>query len=443
MKTVLLAITLLASQTIFSQKIVITPEKKEEIKIYIKHFEDSNQLMGTVSIFQNAQEVVNETFGEKNNTSNVLAERKYTIGSITKLYVAVLFAKLQEEEKINFEENLSSYFPEILNANKIEIRQMLNHTSGLKDYASKADSLHFWLKKPRSTKEIMDEIVSQGVAFQPGDSLSYSNSAYYLLGRILEIKHQKPFAQILTDEITIPLQLMNTFAIAEENNHNSIAKSYEKKRSEWIEMEEFYFPNVFSAGSITSTALDMNTFLSNLFTNKIIKEKTLQAMLPNDDDRFGLGMIKFPFFEHIGYGHGGDTYGTHSVAVYNRENKLAVTYIINGENYPTNDFAIGLLSIIFDKEYTLPEFKEYIADKKYFELYEGVYGDDGFPMTIKIYTEVEELKAEAEGQSSFTLTPTEKHVFEFAEAGIEIEFKPSENKFILKQAGHIFELKKE
>jgi D-alanyl-D-alanine carboxypeptidase len=399
--------------------------------------------MGTISIFQNGQEVVNESFGEKNNTTNALAERRYTIGSITKLFVTVLFAKLQEEKKISFEENLSNYFSEIPNANKIEIRQMLNHTSGLKDYVSKADSLHFWLKEPRSTKEIMEEIVSQGVAFEPGDSLSYSNSAYYLLGRILEKKYQKSFAQILTDEITTPLHLKNTFAIAEDSKQHNIAKSYEQKKGKWEEMEEFYFPNAFSAGSIASTAFDMNTLLCNLFTHKIIKEKTLQAMLPKEDNWFGLGIMKVPFYEYIGYGHGGDTYGTHSVASYNTENKLAITYIINGENYPTNNFAIGLLNIIYDKEYTLPEFKEYIVDRKYFELYEGIYGAEGFPMTIKIYTEEEELKAEGKGQPSFTLTPIEKHVFEFTKAGLEIEFKPLENIFILKQAGQIFELKKQ
>ena len=106
-------------------------------------------------------------------------------------------------------------------------------------------------------------------------------------------------------------------------------------------MEEFYFPNAYSAGYIATTASDMNKFLNALFNYKIIKKETLQSMLPKENDWFGLGIMKAPFYEYIGYGHGGDIYGTHSVAAYTLENKLAVTYIINGENYPTNDFAIG------------------------------------------------------------------------------------------------------
>jgi D-alanyl-D-alanine carboxypeptidase len=444
MKNIILFITILVSQVAFSQQVIITPDKKEKIKTYVNHFEENNQLMGTISIMQNGKEVINKTFGEINKKeSNLLSERKYTIGSITKLFTAVLYAKLLEAGKISFEDKLNVYFPNIPNSDKIQIKHMLNHTSGLKNYVSKSDSLHFWLKKPRTEKEILDEIIMQGVSFQPRDSLSYSNSAYYLLGKILEKKYKKPFEQILTNEITTPLNLTNTVALSEGSSHNNVAKSYEKKNGKWVEMEEFYFPNAYSAGYIATTASDMNNFLNALFNYKIIKKETLQSMLPKENDWFGLGIMKAPFYEYIGYGHGGDTYGTHSVATYTMENKLAVTYIINGENYPTNDFAIGLLSIVYDKEYALPNFKEYTPDKKFYEAYSGTYGSDKLPIKIKIYAEDSVLKAEGEGQPAFTLNPVEKHIFDFKKAGIELEFDPYQEKMLLKQAGQEFEMTKE
>ena len=441
MKSITLFIAVFISQIAFSQQATITPEKKEKIKEYIKYFEDNNQLLGSVSIFDNGNEVINETFGTINKSSNyTISNRKYTIGSITKLYTAVLFAKLLEEGKIGFDEKLKTYFPDIPNADKIELNHMLNHTSGLKDYVSKSDTLHFWLKESRTQKEIMDEIIGQGISFQPGDSLDYSNSAYYLLGRILEKKHNKPYEQILADEIAKPLHLKNLIALSDGKLHSNIAKSYEKKNGEWIELEEFYFPNAFSAGYIASTASDMNAFLNALFNYKIIKKETLESMLPKENDWFGMGMMKVPFYEHKGYGHGGDTYGTHSVATYTKENNLAVSYIINGENYPTNDFAIGLLSIIYDKENKLPDFKEYTADKKFFEAYSGTYFSDQLPIKIKIYTEDGELKAQGEGQPAFSLNPVEKHIFDFKKAGVELEFDPYKEIMILKQAGQEFEM---
>ena len=392
---------------------------------------------------ENGKESFNQTFGEINKVTNASSKRKYTVGSITKLFTAVLFAKLVEAKQISLEEKLSNYFPNIPNANKIEIKHMLNHTSGLKNYVSKGDSLHFWLSEPQTKKEILNEIVAQGILFEPGESMKYSNSAYYLLGRILEKKHQKPYEKILTDEITIPFNLNNTIALAENSTYDNVAKSYEKKNGNWEEMKEFYFPNTFSAGYIASTAFDMNTFLNALFTGKIIKKETLQDMLPQGEDWFGLGVMKAPFYEHVGYGHGGDTYGTHSVASYLPEKNLAITYIVNGENYPTNEFAIGLLSIIYDKEYKLPEFTEYIPEKRFLKLYEGTYGADGFPITVKIYEEDGSLKAQGEGQPAFTLNPVEKHIFDFKKAGLEIEFKPFDNTLIFNQAGRTFELKKQ
>ena len=177
-------IAFLCSQFAYAQQVTITPEKKEQIKAYIKYFEENDKIMGAVSIMENGEELVNETFGELNrNSSSPLSNRKYTIGSITKLYTAVLFAKLVEDGKISFNEKLNNYFPEIPNAELIEIKHMLNHTSGLKDYVSNSEGIHFWLKEPRTQKEIIDEIITQGVSFLPGDSLDYSNSAYYLLGR--------------------------------------------------------------------------------------------------------------------------------------------------------------------------------------------------------------------------------------------------------------------
>lgn len=442
MKTLFATLALLISQVVFAQQSIITPEKKGEIKAYIKHFEDNNQLVGTLSIFEDGKEVVNHTFGEK-NTIQGTSERKYTIGSITKLFTGVLFAKLQEADRISLNEKLSKYFPKVPNANKIDIRQMLNHTSGLKDYASKGDSLHFWLQKPQTHQIILDEIINQGVVFEPGDSLRYSNSAYYLLGRILEQKHQKRFDQILADEITTPLGLKNTLAIADGGTYDNIASSYERLRGEWKEMEEFYFPNAYSAGAMVSTAYEMNTFLNALFTGKVIKKETLEAMFPKKDDWFGLGVMKVPFYNHFSYGHGGDTYGTHSVSSYNTENKLALTYIINGENYPTNDFAIGVLSIIYDKDYELPEFKTYTPEERFFELYAGTYGSVDLPITIKIYEEEGSLMAQGSGQASFALNPTEKHVFDYQPAKLEIEFQPFKNTFILKQGGQTFEMKKQ
>lgn len=436
------SIVLLTSLNAYSQETIVTPEKQQKIKEYISHFETNGQLMGNLSIYENGNEVLNSTFGEQNIHAAESEIRGYTVGSITKMFTALLFAKLYEDGEIGLDEKLSNYYSQIPNSDKIELKHMLSHTSGLGDYLVKNDSLMYWLKNPQTDEDIINEIIRQDVSFQPGDSLEYSNSAYYLLARILEKKHGKPFKNIIADEIATPLGLQNTLGIDQFSVHKNIAKSYKKKNGTWSEMEELYFPNVSGAGDIVSNAFDLNKFLNAIFSNQIISQSTLNEMLPAKGDWFGMGIMKVPFYEVISFGHGGNTYGTSSVMSYNPSNNLAISYIINGENHPTNDFAIGLLSIVYDKEFTLPDFHEYAADKKFYEFYEATYGAEGFPITIKIYQEEGELRGEGEGQPSFALTPTEKHVFKFQSAGIKLTFDIEKGNMMLEQAGQKFELKK-
>ncbi|UII19925.1 serine hydrolase domain-containing protein [Fulvivirga ligni] len=439
MKNSLITLFLLFTLSAFGQDF-ITSEKAAEIEAYIKHFDSNHQLMGSVAIQEGNTTRVNVTFGEANLTDN--EHLKYTVGSISKLFVAVMIAQLQEENKLNLDTKLSKFFPQEPNAKNISIKQMLNHTSGLKDFVSKDDSLHYWLKEPRSEKEILDEIVKQGVAFSAGDSISYSNSAYYLLGKILEIKYKSDFKSIVNKQIVEPLHLKNTVAIDNKNITAHVASSYTRAENDWNVIEEFYFPNVTGAGNIVSTPTDLNTFISALFSHKLIKEETLNAMLPKGKDWFGLGIMKVPFYDLIAYGHGGDTYGTHSVTVHDPKNNLTYSYVINGEKYPTNDFAIGLLSIIYDKEYTLPEFGTYNPDLALYPLYEGTYGAEGFPIDIKIFKDGDKLLAQGDGQPSFPLTPTDKHSFEFKTAGVKVTFDPDNKKLVLHQGGQAFELMK-
>lgn len=438
MKNLLLFILLIASNSIFAQQTIVTSEKKKQILEYIRHFDDNQQLMGNISIFENGKEVVNKTFGAKNTTST-----KYTVGSITKMFTAVMIHQLAESDEIDLDDKLKKYFRKIPNSKKITIRQMLNHTSGLGDYVVIEDSIYNWLNKPVERKDIIQEIIRQGVEFQPGEGLRYSNSAYYLLARILEKEYKKSFEQIIEEQIIVPLQLKNSFAIDDKTPLAHLPKSFELEKEEWIEVEEFYFLNASGAGNLVSNGHDLNQFLVALFSDKLISQESLKQMLPKNDDLFGAGIMKIPFPKCTAYGHGGDTYGTHSLTSIDPENKISVALSMNGGDYPTNQFAVGILSIIYDMEFELPNFEEYTPNKEFYATYEGTYASDDLPISIKIFVEGDELNAQGEGQPAFELTPRDEHVFDFQKAGVKIIFEPNENKLILEQSGQSYEMTKE
>ena len=74
---------------------------------------------------------------------------KYRIGSITKLMTATLVEQLVEQGRLSLTETLDTYFPNIPNAPKISLTQLLNHSSGLGIYILRNDSLYFWTKLPQ------------------------------------------------------------------------------------------------------------------------------------------------------------------------------------------------------------------------------------------------------------------------------------------------------
>jgi D-alanyl-D-alanine carboxypeptidase len=422
----------------------ITKEKKAAIDKYLDYLEAENQIIGAISIAREGKEVYGRNFGQQNLTDKTIDanELVYQIGSITKLFTAVLIGQLVEKNKLSYDELLSDYFPTIPNASKITINQMLNHTSGLKDFITKDDTLPEWLFEPVLGEEIMEEIIKSGVAFEPGEGLQYSNGAYYLLTKIVEQKYRKPYKKIVTERIFKPLKLSKTNSISIKDNYQNIAKPYEKLE-EWTVVKDFYFPNVIGVGDIVSTPQELNRFIYDLFSYKIIKKATLEEMLPLKGEPFGYGIMGIPFYGKKLYGHGGDTRGTHCVMAYDRPEKLSISYMINGELFLTNDFALGLLSIIYDRAYEYPKFDVYKVSSADLLTYEGIYGASDFPMELTIYKDGSQLKAKGTGQPAFILKAVDKHQFAFEKAGLEITFVPKNQSLILKQGGQTIELDKE
>jgi len=260
------------------------------------------------------------------------------------------------------------------------------------------------------------------------------------LTKIVEKKYRKSYKKILTEQILKPLKLSNTNSIAVEDDYQNIAKPYAKGK-EWEEINDFYFPNVIGVGDMISTPQDLNRFIHDLFCYKVIKKETLEKMLPLMEASFGYGIMGILFYDNKLYGHGGDTYGTHCVMAYDQDKKLSITYTINGEEFLTNSFAIGLLSILYDKDYEYPKFDVHVEQPTYLPSsrdlmrYEGIYSASDFPIKLKVYKEGDHLKAQGTGQSLFILKGVKQHQFVFNQAELEITFEPDKQILILKQSG--------
>ncbi|SEG13872.1 serine hydrolase domain-containing protein [Sphingobacterium lactis] len=428
---------ILGCSTVFSQKIEL-----QKIDSFVNYIEQNNRGIGSISIFNDGREIYNRSFGQSKLLDiQYNADTKYQIGSITKLVTATLIFKLIEDGKLRLDDPISKFYPNIPNSNDIKIKNLMNHSSGLGDFLEKKDNTS-WLTEKVSQDEIFDEIVSQGVLFQPNEKTEYSNTGYFLLARIVEKLYDDDYATIVAEKIANPLNLKN-FASLTPSTSN-IFPSYEYT-DKWEKVKDLEFSNVIGIGDIVSTAKDLNTFLYNLSHYKILQKESIEKMKPNleRDEEFGMGLMAIPFYEHVSFGHVGDTYGTHSIVSYNENDHLGFSFAYNGERVPHNDILIGILSIIYGKNYKYPDFNTIITESEELDKFVGTYSSPDLPLKFIIRKEGNELFGQATGQSSFPLECYDENKFKNDQAELKLIFKPMENKMILNQDGEKIEMKRE
>ncbi len=400
---------------------------------------EKNKAMGSVTISKNGAVLYSRAIGysvisEKENKSSTDIT-KYRIGSISKMFTATMIFQLIEEGKIKLTTTLDNYFPALPNAKQITISNLLNHRSGLHNFTNDPDYTT-WMTRPKTQDEMLAIISKNKVDFQPNEKGMYSNSNYVILGYIIEKITNQPYSKNLKERITSKIGLPNTYFGSKTNTNNNESYSYQFV-NDWKQEPETDMSIPGGAGSIVSTPTDLTKFIEALFSLKLVSQNSLNQM-KTITDGYGMGMFQIPFYDKKAYGHGGGIDGFGSNAAYFPEDSLAAAYCTNGQVYPLNDIMIGVLSIYFNKDYTIPTFNALSLKTEELDKYLGVYSSKQIPLKITITKDNSTLIAQATGQSSFPLEATETDVFRFDQAGIIIEFNTAKNEFTLKQGGGIY-----
>lgn len=392
--------------------------------------------MGAVAILKNGQLIYNNAIGyssisEKEKIS-ATPQTRYRIGSITKMFTAVIIFQLIEEKKLSLDDKLSDYFPSVPNSSKITIDNMLSHRSGIHNFTD--DSLYrTYYENPKTQKEMVDIISSAPPDFEPGTKTEYSNSNFVLLGYIAEKISKKTYRNLVKERITDKLRLYDTYVAGKMDLRKNECHSY-SFNGDWKQEPETDLSVPAGAGSIVSTAADLARFIESLFKGKLISTGSLDQM-KTIKDGLGKGMFVMPFFERKGFGHNGAIDGFGSMLVYYPKDSVAFVCCLNGQVYPINSILIGMLSIYYNYPYTLPDFDAFNLTSADLDQYPGIYSSTQIPLKITITKNNNTLIAQATGQASFPLEPTGKDVFSFERAGVVMEFRPAKKEFTLKQGG--------
>lgn len=433
-KIVFILLALILSQPVFTQEI-----NSSKLDSFLFALAKNNKAFGQLVFSQNSNIIYERSFGYRTNyevdKNKINNETKFWIGSVSKVYTAVIIYQLIQENKLKLDTKLSEYFPEIKYANDIQIRDMLNHHSGIFNF-SDDPNYRQWRLKPISQDKLLAKICAGAPAFYPRSNQRYSNSNFILLAWIAEKICSKTFPEIVEDRISKIIGAMHTSKAHKINSEQNEALAYQWE-NQWKAMPQTDMSIPGGAGGIASNAHDMSLFIDALFDGRLIHKNYLDTMILQDNG-FGYGLFEYHFENQKCLGHTGGIDGFSSFLAYFPDEKLSISFCSNALAIPMNDILISALKIRFNRPFQVPDFKPYAHTRSELDSMCGVYSCRSLQLDLIIRRKGNSLEAQATKQSPFLLENSGPNHFQFNTAGIQMEFFPADHSMQLLQRGRTF-----
>jgi len=258
------------------------------------------------------------TAGWHDRANKIPADPKalFKIASISKLYVAVAVAKLAHDKRLSLDKTLADYFPELVgrieNAEKITLRMMVQHRSGIPDYMYQSG---YWENQPETSEEALEFALDLSADFEPGEDYGYSNTNYLLIRKLMDEVLGYSHHQYIKEEILIPLNLNNTFSSLNEVDIDDVMSGYYVGIEDDLKTED---------NGMLATAEDVGKFLRAL----------------NDGSVFNEGEQEIYSSIYV-YEHTGLIPGYQSIAKYHKDLDAVVIQFVNTTNFDGNTWFIS------------------------------------------------------------------------------------------------------
>ncbi|MBW8185698.1 serine hydrolase domain-containing protein [Shewanella nanhaiensis] len=213
------------SQNALAKSTVAEPSQQEIDSIF-SEWEQVDQPGGTVAVIKEGKLIFSKGYGLANIEHSVpnTPATVFRIASTSKQFTAATIILLVQQQKLSLNDSLYSFFPEFPDyAKEITIRDLLHHTSGVRDLFNLKELKGFRKDDYYDDAEVMGWLTAQpSLNFTPGEEFLYSNSGYWLLGQIVQKVTGASMATFADNEIFKPLKMSSTLF---HNNHNRIVKN--------------------------------------------------------------------------------------------------------------------------------------------------------------------------------------------------------------------------
>ena len=265
------------------------------------------------------------------------ADAMFEIGSITKQFTSVAILQLRDEGKLSLDDEITKWLPDFdMRGNNVTIRRLLDHTSGIKgitempEFGILASNSRF----PRDSAYAL--IKRYPFEFKTGEAQIYNNSAFWLLGLVVEKASGGTYEDYVEKKLFAPLGMKRSMYCNSSENIERRAHGYQVLNGQVRRAPTNVHTWPFSAGSICSTAADMITWLKALHGGKVLSPKSYAEMTTpsklNDGTVLGYGMGIGVGKDSRGLnfiGHGGSIGGFTAEATWYPDAQAAIVVLMN------------------------------------------------------------------------------------------------------------------
>jgi CubicO group peptidase (beta-lactamase class C family) len=198
---------------------------------------------------------------------------RFLLGSITKPMAAIVTLMHASRGELKLDRRILQDLPTDFQNDAraadprwetITLAQVLNHSAGIVDYLNASSMPDGYLSKKRSAVEILRSVPAQ-LAFKPSEKLRYSNTGYYIVGRVLERQLARDFADLLHEEVIRPLQLQDTGVLREQ-------------AMDVLGDSSIYLENMMAVGNAYSTSHDLIRWLKALDDESLLSDDWKKRM---------------------------------------------------------------------------------------------------------------------------------------------------------------------
>lgn len=266
--------------------------------------------------------------------------------SITKMYTATVILRLLEEGRINLDQRIATCLPanitaKVPGADRITIRMLLNHSSGIENFWDNNAYVLGYLDNPARPYTVSDYLnASQERLFEPGTDAAYSNTNYLLLALIIDYVTAAQHQQAFEKYIFKPLGLSGTYykllpGIQSTNTPKLYADmDGEGQLTDFTTNSYIQFANEYGSNGMLATPKNYVDFLHALTHGKILKANTFTDMKAwftgtVTGEVYGLGLEKYDFEGNEIYGYSGSSFGGRTLLLYFPEKDLSLFVGVN------------------------------------------------------------------------------------------------------------------